>query len=228
MAHQHHQPAGISSAIEDYAKAIYALERRAGEAVTTNALAERLGVTPGSASGMVKRLAELGLVEHEPYRGVQLTDDGRRVALEVIRHHRLLELYLVQSLGVPWDRVHEEAEVLEHVLSEELEELIAAKLGNPTHDPHGDPIPTRDLTIEEEPTQSLQSLRAGAAGRFTRVSDSDPEMLRFLADRGISPGDSFEVIDKQPFGGPLFIRFGDDVHVLGGDLAKAMRVEVDQ
>ena len=227
MAHQHHQPAGISSAIEDYAKAIYALERRAGEAVTTNALAERLGVTPGSASGMVKRLAELGLAEHEPYRGVQLTDDGRRVALEVIRHHRLLELYLVQSLGVPWDRVHEEAEVLEHVLSEELEELIAAKLGNPTHDPHGDPIPTRELTIEEGPTQSLQSLQAGATGRFTRVSDSDPEMLRFLADRGISPGDSLEVIDKQPFGGPLFMRFGDDVHVLGGDLAKAMRVEVD-
>ena len=228
MAHQHHQPAGISSAIEDYAKAIYALERRAGEAVTTNALAERLGVTPGSASGMVKRLAELGLAEHEPYRGVQLTDDGRRVALEVIRHHRLLELYLVQSLGVPWDRVHEEAEVLEHVLSEELEELIAAKLGNPTHDPHGDPIPTRELTIEEEPTQSLQSLQAGTTGRFTRVSDSDPEMLRFLADRGISPGDSLEVIDKQPFGGPLFIRFDDNVHVLGGDLAKAMRVEVDQ
>jgi DtxR family Mn-dependent transcriptional regulator len=228
MAHQHHQPAGISSAIEDYAKAIYALELRAGEAVTTNALAERLGVTPGSASGMVKRLAELGLVEHEPYRGVQLTEDGRRVALEVIRHHRLLELYLVQSLGVPWDRVHEEAEVLEHVLSEELEELIAAKLGDPTRDPHGDPIPTRELTIDEEPTQSLQSLDAGASGRFTRVSDSDPEMLRFLADRGISPGDSFEVIDKQPFGGPLFIRFGDNVHVLGGDLAKAMRVEVDQ
>jgi DtxR family Mn-dependent transcriptional regulator len=228
MAHQHHQPAGISSAIEDYAKAIYALELRAGDAVTTNALAERLRVTPGSASGMVKRLAELGLVEHEPYRGVQLTEDGRRVALEVIRHHRLLELYLVQSLGVPWDRVHEEAEVLEHVLSEELEELIAAKLGNPTRDPHGDPIPTRELTIEEEPTQSLQSLDAGASGRFTRVSDSDPEMLRFLADRGISPGDTFEVIDKQPFGGPLFIRFGDNVHVLGGDLAKAMRVEVDQ
>jgi len=228
MAHQHHQPAGISSAIEDYAKAIYALELRAGDAVTTNALAERLGVTPGSASGMVKRLAELGLVEHEPYRGVQLTEDGRRVALEVIRHHRLLELYLVQSLGVPWDRVHEEAEVLEHVLSEELEELIAAKLGNPTRDPHGDPIPTRELTIEEKPTESLQSLDAGACGRFTRVSDSDPEMLRFLADRGISPGDSFEVIDKQPFGGPLFIRFGDNVHVLGGDLAKAMRVEVHE
>jgi DtxR family Mn-dependent transcriptional regulator len=217
-----------SSAVEDYTKAIYALEEREEQPVSTNALAERLGVTPASASGMVKRLGELGLVIHQPYHGVQLTEAGRRVALEVMRHHRLLELYLVQSLGVPWDRVHEEAEVLEHVLSEELEELIAAKLGNPTHDPHGDPIPTRELTIEEEPTQSLQSLQAGATGRFTRVSDSDPEMLRFLADRGISPGDSFEVIDKQPFGGPLFIRFGDNVHVLGGDLAKAMRVEVDQ
>src|SRR6476646_1409513 len=193
----------VSSAVEDYAKAIYALQRRGGGAVSTNALAERLGVTAASPSGL-------------------------RLALEVIRHHRLLELYLAEQLGVPWDRVHEEAEVLEHVLSEELEELIAAKLGNPTHDPHGDPIPTRELTIEEEPTQSLQSLQATATGRFTRVSDSDPEMLRFLADRGISPGDSFEVIDKQPFGGPLFIRFGDNVHVLGGDLAKAMRVEVDQ
>src|SRR5438270_5595886 len=147
-----------SPAVQDYAKAIYALEGRVGEAVSTNALADRLGVTPASASGMVKRLGELGLVEHEPYRGVLLTDDGRRVALEVMRHHRLLELYLVQSLGVPWDRVHEEAEVLEHVLSEELEELIAAKLGDPTVDPHGHPIPTRELTIDEEPTLSLETL----------------------------------------------------------------------
>src|SRR5438105_11914914 len=137
----------VSSAIEDYAKAIYALERREREPVSTNALAERLGVTAASASGMVKRLGELGLVEHQPYRGVSLTEDGRRVALEVMRHHRLLELYLVKTLGVPWDRVHAEAEVLEHVLSEELEELIASQLGDPTHDPHGDPIPTRDLPI---------------------------------------------------------------------------------
>jgi DtxR family Mn-dependent transcriptional regulator len=216
----------ISSAIEDYAKAIYALERRAGEPVSTNALAERLGVTAASASGMVKRLGELGLVEHEPYRGVALTDDGRRVALEVMRHHRLLELYLVQTLGVPWDRVHAEAEVLEHVLSEELEELIAAKLGDPTVDPHGDPIPSRDLTIDETPTDCLQDLESGAIGTFTRVSDSDPDMLRFLAERGIAPGGTFEVIDKQPFDGPLFVRFGDDVHVLGGALARAMRVEV--
>ncbi|MGH2834310.1 MAG: metal-dependent transcriptional regulator [Solirubrobacteraceae bacterium] len=219
----------VSSAIEDYAKAIYALQSRGDRgpaAVSTNALSERLGVTAASASGMVKRLGELGLVAHEPYRGVRLTDAGRRVALEVMRHHRLLELYLVESLGVPWDRVHAEAEVLEHVLSEQLEELIAAKLGNPTRDPHGDPIPTPELTIDEEPTCSLQSLTAGACGVFTRVSDSEPDMLRFLAQRGIAPGDGFEVIDKQPFDGPLFVRFGDQVHVFGGQLAKAMRVEV--
>jgi DtxR family transcriptional regulator, Mn-dependent transcriptional regulator len=224
MAHQ--ESRGISSAVEDYAKAIYALQMRSAEAVSTTAIAERLGVTAASASGMVKRLGELGLVKHEPYHGVSLTEGGQRVALEVIRHHRLLELYLVESLGVPWDRVHAEAEVLEHVLSEDLEELIAAKLGNPTHDPHGDPIPTRDLRIEEVPTQSLQTLAAGSGGRFTRVSDSDPDMLRFLAERGIAPGDVFEVIDKHPFDGPLFVRFGDHVHVLGGALARAMRVEV--
>jgi DtxR family Mn-dependent transcriptional regulator len=221
MAHQEQR----TSAVEDYTKAIYALERRYGD-VTTNALAERLGVTAASASGMVKRLGELGLVEHQPYHGVTLTEEGRRVALEVMRHHRLLELYLVQSLGVPWDRVHEEAEVLEHVLSEELEELIAAKLGDPTVDPHGDPIPTRDLTIEEGATDRLQDLKAGDHGTFTRVSDSDPDMLRFLADRGIAPGDQLEVIEKQPFDGPLFVRFGDHVHVLGGALARAIRVEV--
>jgi DtxR family Mn-dependent transcriptional regulator len=215
-----------STAVEDYAKAIYALERRGTETVSTNAIAERLGVTAASASGMVKRLGELGLVEHRPYRGVSLTEDGQRLALEVIRRHRLLELYLVKSLGVPWDRVHQEAEVLEHVFSEELEELIAAQLGDPTRDPHGDPIPTRELTIEERATESLQALEPGARGMFTRVSDSNPDMLRFLAERGIAPGHELEVIDKQPFGGPLFVRFGDEVHVLGGELAPAMRVEI--
>jgi DtxR family transcriptional regulator, Mn-dependent transcriptional regulator len=215
----------FSAAVEDYAKAIYALEQRAGGAVSTNALAERMEVTPASASGMVRRLGELGLVTHEPYRGVQLTAEGARVALEVLRHHRLLELYLAQSLGVPWDRVHDEAEVLEHVLSEELEELIAAKLGNPTRDPHGDPIPTADLTVEEGPTERLADQLPGASGRLVRVSDSDPAMLRYLAERGIAPGDRFEVVDRQPFEGPLFVRFGGDVHVLGGSLAAAMRVE---
>ncbi len=224
-----------STAVEDYAKAIYALETRGEGAVSTNALAERLGVTPGSASGMVRRLDELGLVTHVPYKGVVLTEAGRRIALEVLRHHRLLELYLAESLGVPWDRVHAEAEVLEHHISEELEELIAAKLGNPTHDPHGDPIPTRDLEIVEQPSESLAALEPGARGCFTRVSDQDPEMLRYLSERGIRPGDAFEVIDRQPFGGPLFVRFGgvegeggsDAIHVLGGALAAAMRVEVN-
>ena len=217
---------GVSSAVEDYAKAIYALEQREHGAVSTNALAERMGVTAASASAMVKRLDGLGLVSHVPYRGVKLTDAGSKVALEVLRHHRLLELYLTETLGVPWDRVHEEAEVLEHVLSEELEELIAAKLGNPTRDPHGDPIPTRDGRIVEAETTGLQDLTAGATGRFVRVSDSDPEMLRYLAERGIAPGATFEVIEKQPFDGPLFVRFGDDVHVLGGALARAIRVEL--
>src|SRR5436309_6109180 len=164
----------MTSAVEDYAKAIYALERRDEGAVSTNALAERLGVTPASASGMVKRLDEMGLVSHEPYRGVQLTREGLRVALEVMRHHRLLELYLAEQLGVPWDRVHAEAEVLEHVLSEDLEKLIAAKLGDPTHDPHGDPIPTADLRMPEEETACLAELEPGAAGTFVRVPDSEP------------------------------------------------------
>jgi DtxR family Mn-dependent transcriptional regulator len=215
----------VTSAVEDYAKAIYALETRDDAAVSTNALADRLGVTPASASSMVKKLAGLGLVRHEPYRGVRLTPQGLKVALEVLRHHRLLERYLAEELGVPWDRVHDEAEVLEHVLSEELEDLIAAKLGNPTRDPHGDPIPTRDGVIDEAPTIALDQLGPGATGVFVRVSDSDPEMLRYLAARGIKPGDTFEVVDKQPFDGPLFANFNGEVHVIGGALARAMRVE---
>jgi DtxR family transcriptional regulator, Mn-dependent transcriptional regulator len=213
-------------AVENYAKAIYALQRREGGAVTTNALAERLGVTAASASGMVKKLDALGIVRHVPYRGVELTDDGERLALEVLRHHRLLELYLAERLGMPWDRVHDEAEVLEHVISEELEALIAAKLGHPTHDPHGDPIPTPELTIDEGDTVGLQDLDVGARGVFVRISDSDPEMLRYLGERGIAPGDRFEVVEKQPFAGPVFVRFGAETHVLGGTLAEAMRVEV--
>src|SRR4051794_9748653 len=220
-------PLEVSSAVQDYAKAIYSLEQRCdGGAVTTNALADRLGVSAASASGMVKRLDGLGLVEHVPYRGVVLTDRGVEVALEVIRHHRLLERYLAEELGVPWDRVHDEAEVLEHVLSEELEELISAKLGHPTIDPHGDPIPTVDLKIVEPDTVSLDGLDTGQTGTFVRISDSDPEMLRYLGARGIAPGDAFEVLDKQPFGGPVFTRFGDAVHALGGRLAAAMQVEV--
>jgi DtxR family Mn-dependent transcriptional regulator len=218
----------LTPAVEDYAKAIYALESREDQPVSTNALAERLGITPGSVSAMLKRLDELGLITHLPYRGVRLTDDGRRIALEVLRHHRLLESYLADALGMSWDRVHDEAEVLEHVLSEDLEALIDAKLGHPTHDPHGDPIPSADLELEESLTERMESLEPGDEGRFVRVSDSDPEMLRYLADRGISPGERFEVRDRQPFGGPLFVAFGGREHAIGGRLAGAMRVEVNR
>jgi DtxR family Mn-dependent transcriptional regulator len=217
-------------AVEDYCKAIFTLESRAGEPVSTNALAERLEITPGSVSAMLKKLGELGLIAHLPYRGVRLSDEGRKVALEVIRHHRLLELFLAEALEMPWDRVHAEAEVLEHVISEDLEQLIAAKLGDPTLDPHGDPIPTVELELRERETFPLDSLREGDSGVFVRVSDSDPEMLRYLSERGISPGERLEVLECQPFGGPLLVSFAGDAppHALGGQLAGAMRVEVER
>jgi DtxR family Mn-dependent transcriptional regulator len=215
-----------TAVIEDYAKAIYTLQERGEGAVTTTAIAERLHVTAGSVSAMLRKLDGAGLVTHEPYRGVTLTAQGRRLALEVIRHHRLIELFLAEVLDMPWDRVHDEAEVLEHVLSEELEGLIAAKLGNPTADPHGDPIPSAELELPPTTCVALQDLDPGAAGRFSRVSDADPEMLRWLAERDVRPGDELEVLDKQPFGGPLTVQVGDAVHVLGGGIAAAMRIEV--
>jgi DtxR family Mn-dependent transcriptional regulator len=216
-----------SEAIEDYAKAIYSLAHQGDGTVATNALAERLGVTPASVSAMVKKLDERGLVRHVRYKGVALTPAGERVALEVMRHHRLLETYLAEHLGVPWDRVHEEAEALEHVLSEYLEGRIAAKLGHPTHDPHGDPIPSASLELPIEETSRLADLEPGDAGKFVRVSDSDPAMLRYLDERGVTLGDELEVLERQPFDGPLTVRFGDQLHVLGGTLARAMRVERD-
>ena len=216
-----------SSAVEDYAKAIYALQRRSADgSVATNDLAARLSVTPASASSMVKKLADLGLVEHVPYRGVKLTGEGARVALEVLRHHRLLELYLAEHLDVPWDRVHEEAEALEHVISEDLEARIAAKLGNPTHDPHGDPIPSADLEIDEGETRALEALEVGERAVFVRVSDADPAMLRYLEQRGIRIGEAFELVDRQPFDGPLTLRFAGGDEVIGGALARSMRVDV--
>jgi DtxR family Mn-dependent transcriptional regulator len=217
----------LTAAVQDYAKAIYTLEARNGSA-STNDLAALLEVRPASVSGMLRKLSALGLVEHQRYRGVRLTGRGRRVALEVIRHHRLLELFLVESLGMTWDEVHAEAEVLEHALSEELEELIAAKLGNPTVDPHGDPIPSRELTVADTDGPTLAELEPGERATFVRVSDTDPEMLRFLADRGILPGRDLELIERQPFDGPLFVRVGDDVHVLGATLARAMRVRREE
>jgi DtxR family Mn-dependent transcriptional regulator len=214
-----------SAAIEDYVKAIYALSQRAaGEAVGTSRLAERLGVAPASATAMLKRLDGFGLVRHQPYRGVTLTAAGERMALEVVRHHRLLESYLSEALGMPWDRVHEEAEVLEHYISEELEALIAAKLGEPSHDPHGDPIPGPDLAAPGEEGMPLAEVEEGATVIFIRVSDRDPAMLRYLSERAILPGTAIAVTGRQPFGGPLLVEVEGREHALGDELVRRMRV----
>lgn len=227
-AHHAHAERANSDTVENYAKALYLLQSQADGGVATNALAERLGVTAGSASAMLKRLATLGIVEHEPYHGVQLTAEGERVALEVIRHHRLLELFLAEILGMPWDRVHEEAEVLEHHLSEHVEELIAAKLGQPTRDPHGDPIPSDELELERDSTTSLDALEPGESATFSRVSDSNAEMLRYLSARGIAPGVVIEVSGREPFGGPLTVNVDGSEHALGDELVRAMRVEAER
>ena len=213
-----------SEAVEDYAKAIYALERRGEGPVGTSALAARLGVSPASVTAMLKRMHEMKLVSHEPYRGVTLTAPGERVALEVMRHHRLLESYLAEALGMPWDRVHDEAEVLEHYISEELEERIATALGDPRRDPHGDPIPDRELSLGRERGVALVELAAGQQGTFSRVSDSDPEMLRYLAEQGIRPGAVLRVVERQPFGGPLFVEVDGSRHAIGGALAERMLI----
>jgi len=225
FAHHAEQTDEPSSAIENYVKAIYGLEARRDGAVSTTALATRLGLRAGSVSAMIKKLNALGIVEHTRYHGVQLTDSGERIALKVIRKHRLLELFLVETLGLPWDRVDHEAEVLEHHLSDELAALIAEKLGQPTHDPHGDPIPTAEGMVSEGETVALETLEPGASGTFVRVSDSEPAMLRYLAERRIYPGAHFEVVDRQPFGGPLSVRFDNSIQSLGGGLARAMRCE---
>ncbi len=217
-------PSATTEAIEDYAKTIYALGRREDGPVGTSMLADRLGVSPGTVTAMLKRMAEGGLVDYEPYRGAELTEAGRRVALEVIRHHRLIESYLADALGVPWDRVHDEAEVLEHYISEDLEQRIAAKLGDPRRDPHGDPIPNAELDIADDETVSLAELAPGERATFERISDRDGEMLRFLDGRGIRPGCDLHVSARDPFEGPLYVLVDQREHVLGHRLAAAMRV----
>ncbi len=222
----HSEPAvPVTAAVEDYAKAIYSLTSHGPDAASTNALAERLQLTPGSVSAMLKKLADADLVEHVPYHGVRLTATGERVAMTVLRRHRLLELFLAEMLEVPWDRVHDEAEVLEHALSENLVELIARKLGDPTVDPHGDPIPTRELTLVEPPTRNLGDLQAGDEAVLARVSDRDPEMLGYLSDLGITVGQTLQVVERQPFDGPVIVRVDGRAHPLGIALARAMRVD---
>ena len=212
------QAADLTVAVQDYLKAIYALEA-AGARVTTSALASRMGVSAPSATEMTKRLAELGLVERAPYRGVALTEQGRAGALEVIRHHRLLERYLVDRLGLSLDEVHAEAELLEHALSEELEAKIDAELGYPTHDPHGDPIPDRELRVTHGPGRTLVDLEAGERAAVSRVPDGDPELLRYLTGLGLVPDASVEVVAHAPFGGPVTVRTESGDHAISQELA---------
>jgi DtxR family Mn-dependent transcriptional regulator len=213
----------LTDAMQDYLREIYKLRLEGGRA-TTSAIAGRMGVRPPSATAMVKRLAALGLVEHERYRSVELTPSGERVALEVIRHHRLLELYLSQALGLSLDAVHSEADRLEHALSEELEERIDRSLGYPTHDPHGDPIPDAKLRIERGRLRTLASLEPGDVATIRRVPDDDDALLRYLADHALVPGKTVTLTRAEPFGGPLILRVGRAEHAISRELAEGIGV----
>ncbi len=214
----------VTPVIEDYLKAIYTVQQEQG-AVKTVFLAEHLNVKPPTVTAMLKTLAELKLVAYEPYRGVELTPAGERIALEVVRHHRLIELYLVEALGFSWDEVHEEAEVLEHVISEKLEARIAAYLGHPTLDPHGDPIPLLDGSVPQTSTLCLADLPVKTKARLVRVRDQHAERLRYLADLGLVPGARVQVTHSAPFDGPISVRVADAVHALDRRLARMIFVE---
>lgn len=213
---------GVSRAVEDYLKAIYTMQQH-GQ-VSTSSLAEHLDFKPASVTGMLKALADMHLVEYVPYRGVVLTAAGEKIALEVVRHHRLIELYLVEALGYSWDEVHEEAEALEHVISEKFESRIADLLGHPDFDPHGDPIPTLDGALPSGSKQHLGELPVGAAGVIERVSDQNSERLRYLAGLGLVPGAAVEVVASAPFDGPLSVRVADATHPLDRRLARMIYV----
>lgn len=214
----------VSPAVEDYLKAIYHLSRD-GAPVSTSALADRLGVAAGSVTGMLKRLAEQGLVEHTRYYGAGLTDRGRDHAIRTIRRHRILEIFLVQVLGYTWDRVHEEAERLEHVASEEMIDRMAQVLGEPAEDPHGAPIPIAGETFTETPFPTLADLEAGRPALLRRVPDEDPAALRYLAGLGLVPGVELEVLERAPFNGPITIRVGSDRQILGREIAHEIEVQ---
>src|SRR6476619_604390 len=215
---------GLTSAVEDYLKAIYELGAE-GKRATTSALAERMQVSAPSATAMMKRLAELGLVERAPYRGVELTERGRLCALEVLRHHRLLERYLADSLGMSLDEVHAEADRLEHALSEELEARIDEALGYPTHAPHGDPISDRALRSEAPSSRSVADLDPGDTAVVTRVPDGDPALLRSLAEIALVPGEELQLTQSAPFGGPLIVKTGNGEHASARDLAASVGIE---
>ncbi len=214
---------GVSRAVEDYLKAIYTLQHQHGQVATT-LLADHLGIKPASVTGMLKTLADLRLVDYTRYRGVELTPTGARIALEVVRHHRLIELYLVEALGYSWDEVHDEAEQLEHHISEKLEARIAALLGHPTVDPHGDPIPTIDGDLPDHSQRHLGDLQVGETCQIERVIDQNPDRLRYLAGMGLIPGAQIAIVESAPFDGPVSIRIGDGVYPLDRRLARRIFV----
>ena len=213
----------LTDAMQDYLREIYKL-RLEGRKATTSAIAERMGVRAPSATAMVKRLAALGLVEHARYRAVELTPAGERVALEVVRHHRLLELYLSQALGVSLDEVHSEADRLEHALSEELEARIDRSLGYPTHDPHGDPIPDAKLRIDSKRLRTLATLEPGDEATIRRIPGNDDELLRYLSKLELVPGKKVKLQRAEPFGGPLVLRVGKAEHAISRELAEGIGV----
>ena len=214
--------------VEDYLKAIYDLERGGG-AATTSDIAHRLAIAPASVTGMIRRLADQRLLAYEPYRGVRLTEAGQRVALRTIRRHRVLETFLARVLGYPWDAVHEEAERLEHAASDALIDRMVAALDEPTVDPHGAPIPSRDGTLREPRYRSLADLKAGERARVLRVHDGDPARLRYLAALGLVPGATATVIRRAPFDGPITLRIGTGSRgteqVIGPALAQTVMIE---
>ena len=208
----------LSEAIQDYLKEIYKL-LSAGERATTTAIARRMAVAPSSATSMVKKLAALGLAEHAPYRGVTLTEAGTRIALEVIRHHRLLEQYLAETLGLGIEAVHAEADRLEHALSEELEARIDERLGYPTHDPHGDPIPDVRLQVERRTLRPLDALAPGEEATVRRVPDGDAAVLRYLAEIALVPGRRVRMARAEPLGGAVTILLAGNEHAISRELA---------
>jgi DtxR family Mn-dependent transcriptional regulator len=215
---------GLSRSTEDYLKTIYEIEARDG-AAQTSAIADALEIAPPSVTGMVKRLSESGLLEHVPYRGVQLTQAGRRTAMRVLRRHRILEKYLTAKLGYDWDSVHDEAERLEHAASDELVERMAMALGNPEFDPHGAPIPTKDGTMKMPELTALSEIPVGEVAELRLVSDKDSALLRYLRSRGLRLGVVFEVVGRQPFRGPMTIRFTAPPQVeevVGYELAQSL------
>jgi len=213
----------LTDAIQDYLKEIYKLEA-AGRRATTSALAEVLEISPPSVTAMLKKLATLGLVKHERYRGATLTEQGERVALEVIRHHRLIEQYLVETLGIPIDAVHVEADRLEHALSEELEAHIDRTLGFPTRDPHGDPIPDAELNVARQDLTPLSTLEPGAKATVERIPDGDGELLRYLSKLKLTPGSRLQVHESAPFDGPVTVRVGGAEHAISRELAARISV----